>query len=92
MLVKIFIMSFWTIGFCCTFWEGMIFEKIGNYLDARLPEYLAKPIYACYICACFWWGSAIYFLFFYISMQEWFLCTISAMGFNAALSKLFYDG
>lgn len=91
MIIKIFILSFWTIGFCCTFWEGMIFEKIGNWLDDHLPEYISKPLYGCFICACFWWGSAIYFLFLYSSVQEWFLCVIAAMGLNAAMSKLFVN-
>ena len=89
MIEKIFIMSFFTIGYCCTFWEGQIFERIGNWLDERLPEFIAKPLYACFICACFWFGSAIYFLFLYTSIQEWFLCVISAVGLNAALSRIF---
>jgi hypothetical protein len=91
MITKVLIISLWTIGYCCTFWEGMIFEKIGNWLDERLPEYIQKPLYGCYICACFWWGSAIYFLFLYSSIQEWFLCVISAMGLNAALSRVFNE-
>jgi len=89
MVTKIFIISFWTFGFCCTFWEGMIFEKIDKYLEQRWPEWLRKPLYACYICACFWWGSAIYWIFLGNSWTEWFLTVIPAMGLNAALSKLF---
>lgn len=89
MIAHILIMSLWTIGFCCLFWEGMIFERIGNLLDAILPEWLQKPLYACFICACFWWGSAIYWLFLGSSWPEWFVCVFCAMGLNAALSKLF---
>lgn len=88
---KILIISLWVFGFCCTFWEGMIFERVGNYLDARLPEWLSKPLYACYICSCFWWGTALYLVFWRESFEDWFLTVIPAMGLNAVLSKLFYD-
>lgn len=82
-------MSFWTIGFCCIFWEGMLFEKTGNYLDEKLPEYLSKPLYGCYICACFWYGSAIYWLFLGSDWKEYFLTVFASMGLNAAISKLY---
>ena len=88
MLEKIFIISFWVFGFCCTFWEGMIFGKIGNWLDDRLPEWLAKPLYQCYICSCFWWGSLIYWVFLGDNWREWFIVVIAAMGVNAIISKL----
>lgn len=91
MIEKILIMSLWTIGYCATFWEGMIFEKIGEWLDERLPEWISKPLYGCFICACFWWGSALYWVFLGSDWQEWLLCVIAAMGLNAALSKLFHD-
>lgn len=91
MLEKILIISLWTFGYCCTFWEGMIFGGIGNWLDEKLPEWIAKPLYQCYICACFWWGTAIYLVFWRNSWQEWFLTVIPAMGLNAVLSKLFKD-
>lgn len=89
MIEKVLIMSLWTIGYCCTFWEGMIFEKIGNWLEKKLPEYIQKPVYSCFICACFWWGSLIYWLVWGNSVIEWFITVVAAMGLNGALSKLF---
>lgn len=41
-----------------TTWEGHIFEEVGNLLDMKLPEWIAKPLYACPICMSFWWGVA----------------------------------
>jgi len=89
MIAKIFIISFCVIGYCCTFWEGMIFEKLGDKLDNIFPEYIQKPLYRCFICACFWWGMLIYYLFFWASWKEMFLVVIASMGVNAALSKMF---
>lgn len=83
--------SLFVFGYCCTFWEGMIFGKVGNWLDERLPEWIAKPLYQCYICACFWWGTALYWFVWGNSVKEWFVCVVAAMGLNAVLSKLFRD-
>lgn len=89
MIEKTILTSLFVFGYCCIFWEGMIFEKIGNWLDERLPEWLAKPLYQCYICSCFWWGTALYWLVWGNSVKEWFVVAVSAMGLNAVLSKLF---
>lgn len=89
MIEKILIISLWVFGYCCTFWEGMIFGNIGNWLDERLPWWIAKPLYQCYICSCLWWGTAIYWIFLGSDWKEWFLVIIAAMGLNAVLSKLF---
>jgi hypothetical protein len=91
MIEKLLIISLWVTGYCCTFWEGMVFEKIGNWLDERLPEWLCKPLFQCFICAAFWWGTAIYWLFLGSAWKEWFLVVIGAMGLNAVFSKLFRD-
>lgn len=89
MIEKIIITSLFVFGYCCTFWEGQIFGKIGNWLDERLPEWIAKPLYQCFICACMWWGTLLYCVIWPVSVKEWFVVVVSAMGLNAALSKLF---
>lgn len=91
MLSIIPILSLFTIGYCCTFWDGMIFQRVADYLDERLPEWLQLPLYRCFICACFWWGSALYWIVWGNSITEWFVCVVAAMGLNAALSKIFRD-
>lgn len=87
-LIKIVVISFWVMGFCCTFWDGMVFSKIDKYLEKKWPDYIRKPLYACFICACFWWGIVIYSLFFWYSFQEMFLVIIASMGLNATIAKL----
>lgn len=96
MIEKIIIISLFTIGYCCTFWPGMIFERVGDYLEAHLPEWINKPLWHCYICCCFWLGTALYWLVFphctkYIewngSVLEWGLSVGCAMGLNAVISQ-----
>lgn len=87
MIEKIIIISLFTIGYCCTFWEGMIFEKIGDWLEAHLPEWINKPTWQCYICTCFWLGTALYWLLWGAGWKEWLLTVIPAMGLNAVISQ-----
>lgn len=89
MIAHILITSLFVFGYCCTFWEDMIFGKLGNWLDERLPDWLAKPLYQCFICAAFWWGSVLYLVAWRESVLDWFITVVSAMGLNAVLSKLF---
>lgn len=97
MIEKILIVSLFTIGYCCTFWPDMIFEKIGDWFEENFPEWFNKPTWSCYICTCFWMGTALYWLAFphctkYIEWHgnalEWILTVIPAMGLNAAFSKI----
>jgi hypothetical protein len=87
MIEKILIISLFTIGYCCTFWEGMIFEWIGNELDRLFPAWVNKPLWQCYICCCFWIGTFMHLFIWRESVQEWLLTTIPAMGLNAVISQ-----
>jgi len=91
MIEKIIITSLFVFGYCCTFWEGMIFEKVGDWIETKLPEYICKPLFSCFICTTFWIGSLLYWIVWDDSIQDWFITVVSAMGLNAALSKLFKD-
>ncbi len=88
MIEMIFIISFWVMGFCCVFWEGMLLEGLGDYLKLRLGEKIYKGLFGCFICACFWWGSLIYWIVWHNSFKEWFIVVIAAMGVNATIAKL----
>lgn len=87
MLESIFIVALVTLGYCCVFWEGMIFGKLGDLAENNLPEWLWKPIGGCYICACMWIGSIVYWLLYANNAKEWLLTCIGAMGVNAAISQ-----
>lgn len=87
MIEHIIIISLFTIGYCCTFWPGMIFEKIGDWLEVHLPEWVNKPLWQCYICTCFWIGSGVYWLVWHKSALDWFVTVVAAMGVNAVISE-----
>lgn len=49
----------------CFYWEGMIFEKVGNWIDVNVPELISKPLlFACPICSTPWWGFALYVILY----------------------------
>lgn len=91
MLEHIFIIALFTLGYCCTFWEGMIFEHIGNWMELRVGWWW-KPLGGCYICACMWVGTIAYWCLWGNSSQHtllnWFVTCVGAMGVNAAVSLL----
>lgn len=88
MVEKILTISLCTIGYCCTFWQGMIFERIGDWLELSLPEWINKPLWQCYICCCMWFGSLVYWVLFGDSITQWLVCCIGAMGVNAITNEL----
>jgi len=61
----------------CT-WQGMILEKVRTIIKPEGMIY--KPIYGCPICMTPWWGTLIYWIFFHISWQDWFLTVGGAAG------------
>lgn len=64
-----------------TTWEGMIFEKIKDYIKPK--GILYKPIYGCPICMTPWWGTLLYLIFFYncLSITAWLWMVGAAAGF-----------
>lgn len=45
----------------CFYWEGMIFEKVGEWMEIVFPDWWRKPfLFACPICSTPWWGFAFY--------------------------------
>jgi len=87
MIEQLLIVALVTLGYCCVFWEEMIFEGIGDWMDCHLPEWLWKPLGGCYICACMWIGSLVYWLLFANGVKDWLITCIGAMGVNAAISQ-----
>lgn len=83
MIEHTLILSLTSIGLCCTMWEGMVFENVGDWIEETVGEFWAKPLGKCYVCATFW-ISAIICL---IVGWPWYLA-VPAMGLNAALSTL----
>lgn len=63
-----------------TTWEGMIFENIKKIIKPEGMIY--KPIYGCPICMTPWWGSLLYWIFFGVSVSDWFLIVGMASGLS----------
>lgn len=86
MLIHMVVIALFTLGYCCTFWEGMIFAALGDYMECNMPDWIWKPLGGCYICACMWIGSGVYWLLYADSLQDWFITCVGAMGINAVIS------
>lgn len=64
----------------CT-WDGMIFSGVKRLIKPELE--ISKPLYGCPICMAFWWGTAIYLLFFgWVSVINWACVIGSACGLS----------
>ena len=49
----------------CIYWEGMIFEKVGDAINENISEWISKPwLFACPICSTPWWGGWFYGLMY----------------------------
>jgi len=81
MIEKMLILSLTTIGICCTFWDGMIFEKAGDWIKSKIGEFAAKPLFACYVCATLWYSVIICLI---VGWNP--LLAVPAMGLSAVIS------
>ena len=70
------------------FQEGMIFGKVGNYLETRLPEWLYFALIGCPACMTPYWGTLLYFTY---GCQGDILPTVlSASGMNLII-MVYYE-
>ena len=86
MIERIVILSLITIGICCTMWEDMIFERLGDMVEETFGEFWAKPLGKCYVCATFWMGGIAALI---LGWPVWY--AIPAMGLSAVISVLQND-
>lgn len=89
MVTIIIVISLFSYGWCAMFWDGQIFDKVGDWLEDRLPEYITKPLFLCPICCSFWTGTAIYWWIFEGSdWRVWLLVCVCSIGLNAIVVNL----
>lgn len=88
MTQQIIIISLVSYGYCACFWDGMIFNRAGIYLQSKLPEWLCKPLFACAICNAFWMGTTLYWTLWHHSILQWAVVSVGAIGFNAIVVNL----
>ena len=63
-----------------TTWDGNIFAGIKTIIKPKGNLY--KPLYGCPICMTPYYGSFIYYLYFYQSWQNWVLTVFTAAGLS----------
>lgn len=94
MLEKSLIIALLVLSIWYTMQENEIFEGLGKWLERNLPEKLHPPVLACNVCACPWYGTALYWLIPWtkIGLQPstligWPVAVIVAMGINIVINK-----
>lgn len=53
-----------------TFWKGMIFERVGKWIEAKIGKKWSKPITGCPVCMVPYWGAIFYNAGHYIGLAE----------------------
>lgn len=91
MIEQIIIISFLVYAVHATMWEGMIFEKLGDYFERTFGEFWSKPISTCPVCMGGIYGCAFYWLIYGNSPKEWLIVNIGVIGLNAILVKMMPD-
>lgn len=81
MIERIIILSLTSIGLCATMWHDMIFEKLGDWIESNVGEWLAKPLGKCYVCATFWFSIMMCLV---LGWPVWL--SLPAMGLSAVIS------
>ena len=89
MITHILVISLCVFSIWYVLQEGEIFGWLGNILSRILPAWLHDPAFECPVCQVPYYGSAIYYIFFFNgSWQDWVLTVIGAMGLNVVILKL----
>lgn len=63
------------------FWEAMIFQKVGDWMENRYPT-LWKPIAGCIACMSPWWGGLICLILGWPALS-----ILIAMGINVLIIR-----
>ena len=87
-MTNILITSFTVFAIWYTMLEGEIFGKAGIWFNQHLPTKLHQPVYDCPVCMVMWYGTAIYWAVWHVSVLDWLLTVPAAMGLNAVITKL----
>jgi hypothetical protein len=83
LIISLSVMAIWAV-----FQEGMIFGIIQTWF-APLNNNLKKILYDCPVCMIPYSGSVIYCLLFHVSIQDWIITIVVAMGMSTIFVKLF---
>jgi hypothetical protein len=89
MIEKIIIITLTVYGIFVTMQQGMIFEKLGTWIEDKLGDFWCKPVNCCPVCMSFWYGSILYWVVWHNNFLEWFICVTAAMGLSYIFVRLF---
>lgn len=68
--------------------EGMIFERLGTFIESTVGDYWAKPLATCPICMGGIYGAVLYWLIYGNSVKEWLVINAAVIGLNAVIVRL----
>lgn len=80
MIIQAFAISLIVLFWHATTWDGMINQWIKKVVPPKGMLY--KPLYGCPICCCPYYGSALYWLIYGYSWQDWLITIGVASGFS----------
>lgn len=91
MIEKIFITSALVFAVHYVLQEGEIFGWLGDLLAKILPDKLHDPFFECVVCMAGIYGALIYWIIWHVSVKEWLVINLSAIGLNAIINQLTPD-
>lgn len=98
-MLLLIITATWIWGVKCVFSTGHIFEKAGEWVDDRLPEWIYKPTIGCQACMSSIHGSLWYWTFgivfipvtgIILTLIVWVLFCVCLCGVNFILLESIY--
>lgn len=72
-------------------WEGMLAYEVGQFLDAILPSWIAKPLFNCPTCMASIWGTLFWFTTGGSLSLWWVVACMALSGYNTIASQLIYS-
>jgi hypothetical protein len=92
MIDQIIILSLIVLSIHYTMQPDEIFGKLGDWLEDHLPDVIHPAVFACNVCMCPWYGSALYWLIpWHHELWQWPVVIIGAMGVNIIVNKWAYE-
>lgn len=88
MITQIIITALLVLAIHYTMQPDEILGKLGDWLEDHLPEAIHPALFACNVCMCFWYGTALYWLIPWPhELWQWPVVVIGAMGVNVIINK-----
>jgi hypothetical protein len=78
------------LGVHCLTREGMLLEKVGNYIRHYVGDYWSKPLFDCPPCMASVWGLMGWLYF--VTDLHLIPYLLILCGLNALTSKMYYHG